>query len=474
MPSRSGKFAQSIISRRKRHAREVDKAQAAEKSSSTAPLIFESLEPRLLLAADPLGISAGYALNDASSMPTADAPGHGVIDTLVHGAGHLDNGPPLGSINSSQQNAATPQTNQSKVSVTYANAQVAGDINILTISWDNTTSNITSVTDSAGNRYRLAVPAGNGVNQAIYYATNIKEATAGTNTVTVTFSESTPSADIRALEFDGLQLVQQNSTANADGAGQHDKSAPWGSITGSQRNSTANADGAGQHDKSAPWGSITGSQRNSTANVPIDPIQTEMVTPAAAAAAPAAAAAAFATPTFVQVNAATPQTNQSTVAVTYANAQVVGDTNILAIGWNNATSNITSVTDSAGNRYRLAVPAGNGVNQAIYYATNIKEATAGTNTVTVTFSESTPSADIRALEFDGLQLVQQNSTANADGAGQHDKSAPWGSITGSQRTLDGQRGWRRSARQERPVAPSPVPNGTRRPTCLLIQSKPKW
>ena len=186
-------------------------------------------------------------------------------------------------------NAATPQTNQSTVAVTYANAQVAGDINILAISWDNATSNITSVTDSAGNRYRLAVPAGNGVNQAIYYATNIKEATAGTNTVTVTFSASTPSADIRALEFDGLQLVQHNSTANGDGAGQHDKSAPWGSITGSQRNSTANADGAGQHDKSAPWGSITGSQRNSTANVPIDPIQTEMVTPAAAAAAPAAA-----------------------------------------------------------------------------------------------------------------------------------------------------------------------------------------
>ena len=105
------------------------------------------MEPRLLLAADPLGISAGYALNDASSMTTADAPGHGVIDTLVHGAGHLDNGPPLGSINSSQQNAATPQTNQSKVSVTYANAQVAGDINILTIGWNNTTSNITSVTD---------------------------------------------------------------------------------------------------------------------------------------------------------------------------------------------------------------------------------------------------------------------------------------------------------------------------------------
>ena len=80
---------------------------------------------------------------------------------------------------------------------------------------------------------------------------------------------------------------------------------------------------------------------------------------------------AAAPPAFVQVKAAMPQTNQSSVAVTYTGAQTAGNTNILAIGWNNATSNITSVTDSAGNTYQLAVPTarGNGVSQAIYYAT---------------------------------------------------------------------------------------------------------
>ena len=41
---------------------------------------------------------------------------------------------------------------------------------------------------------------------------------------------------------------------------------------------------------------------------------------------------------FVQVRAATPQTDQSTVTVTYANAQAAGDTNILVIGWSNTTS----------------------------------------------------------------------------------------------------------------------------------------
>ena len=110
---------------------------------------------------------------------------------------------------------------------------------------------------------------------------------------------------------------------------------------------------------------------------------------------------------FVQVNAATPQTNQSAVSVTYTSAQIAGDTNILAIGWNNATSNITSVTDSAGNTYQLAVPTarGNGISQAIYYAKNIKAAAAGTNTVTVTFNTATPFVDIRALEYSGLDPV---------------------------------------------------------------------
>ena len=102
-----------------------------------------------------------------------------------------------------------------------------------------------------------------------------------------------------------------------------------------------------------------------------------------------------------------PQTNQSSVPVTYTSAQTAGNTNILAIGWNNATSNITSVTDSAGNTYQLAVPTarGAGLSQAIYYAKNIKAAPAGTNTVTVTFNTATPYVDIRALEYSGLDTA---------------------------------------------------------------------
>ncbi|MCV7071961.1 PQQ-dependent sugar dehydrogenase, partial [Mycobacterium rufum] len=133
-----------------------------------------------------------------------------------------------------------------------------------------------------------------------------------------------------------------------------------------------------------------------------------------------ALAAAPATPAFVQVAAATPQTAQASVAVTYTAAQIAGDTNVLAIGWNNATSTITSVTDSAGNAYRLASPTarGSGISQAIYYASGIKGTAAGTNTVTVVFNTATPYVDIRALEYSGLDPVNPfDRTASATGTG---------------------------------------------------------
>lgn len=132
---------------------------------------------------------------------------------------------------------------------------------------------------------------------------------------------------------------------------------------------------------------------------------------------------------YVQVNAATPPTPQTLVSVAYANAQVTGDTNILVVGWSNATSNVTSITDSAGNVYQLAVPTvrGTGVSQAIYYAKNIKSAAAGTNTVTVTFNTATPYVDLRALEYSGLDLVNPfDAGASASGTS---NSANSGAVT---------------------------------------------
>ena len=123
---------------------------------------------------------------------------------------------------------------------------------------------------------------------------------------------------------------------------------------------------------------------------------------------------------FVQVNSATPQTNQSTVTVPYLQAQGAGDLNVVAVGFNDSTSTITSVTDSAGNQYQLAAPLtrGSGISQAIYYAKNISTPTAGNNVVSVHFSDAVPYVDLRAVEYRGLDLVNPlDTSASAPGNG---------------------------------------------------------
>ena len=129
-------------------------------------------------------------------------------------------------------------------------------------------------------------------------------------------------------------------------------------------------------------------------------------------------------PTFVQLNYATPQTPQSQVAVIYTGDQTAGDTNILAIGWNDTTAAITSVTDSAGNVYQQAVATfrGNGMSQAIYYAANIHAAIAGSNQVTVTFNQPAVFVDLRITEYSGLKATSpfqagMSGTGNGSTAG---------------------------------------------------------
>ena len=71
--------------RRQRENAAGSDSDSARKLSSGAPLIFETLEPRLLLAADPLGITAGYAFDEVSGTSAADASGHGIVGTLTNG-----------------------------------------------------------------------------------------------------------------------------------------------------------------------------------------------------------------------------------------------------------------------------------------------------------------------------------------------------------------------------------------------------
>jgi glucose/arabinose dehydrogenase/PKD repeat protein len=121
------------------------------------------------------------------------------------------------------------------------------------------------------------------------------------------------------------------------------------------------------------------------------------------------------TPQFVQVAASTPQTPQTTVATTFAQPQRSGDLNVVVVGWDNTTSNVVSVSDSAGNTYQLAAPTKrSGVNsQAIYYAKNVA---AGANTVRVTMNTSTPFIDVRIAEYSGVDSTNPlDATSSGSG-----------------------------------------------------------
>ena len=125
----------------------------------------------------------------------------------------------------------------------------------------------------------------------------------------------------------------------------------------------------------------------------------------------------YVTPTaisFVQVASATPQTPAATVTVAFPTAQTPGDLNVIAVGTNDATSLVQAVQDSRGNTYQLAIgpTTGTGLRQSIYYAKNI---VGGTTTVTVTFNQAAAYADVRILEYRGVNTL--DVAAGAAGTG---------------------------------------------------------
>src|SRR5262249_10131180 len=50
---------------------------------------------------------------------------------------------------------AVPQTPQTTVTVAFGAAQTAGDLAVVVVGWNDTTSTVTSVTDTRGNAYQL-------------------------------------------------------------------------------------------------------------------------------------------------------------------------------------------------------------------------------------------------------------------------------------------------------------------------------
>ena len=144
------------------------------------------------------------------------------IQRIYSGSGLVS---PSGStIDYVQGNYATPQTSQTTVNVTFTAAQVAGDLNVVVVGWNDSTATVSSVRDSTGNMYTRAVgpTVVSGIpSQSIYYAKNIGSAAAGTNIVTVTFSTAATYADIRILEYSGADSEQSCGCDSCEFRQQH-------------------------------------------------------------------------------------------------------------------------------------------------------------------------------------------------------------------------------------------------------------
>ena len=127
---------------------------------------------------------------------------------------------------------------------------------------------------------------------------------------------------------------------------------------------------------------------------------------------PASAAIAYVQGTSV----VTPQTPQSTVTARFPVSQKAGNLNVIIVGWSDTTASVSTVTDSRGNSYQLAVGptrSGTAVSQSIYYA---KAIVGGDTTVTVRFTTPARYADIRVLEYSGVDTTSP-LLASATGAG---------------------------------------------------------
>jgi hypothetical protein len=257
-------------------------------------------------------------------------------------------------------------------SVSFNSAQVAGNLNVVLVGWNLSDSHrqgtVTSVTDTAGNTYALAVGpttlASSG-GHSIYYAKNIVGS--ASNTVTVSFNMFIDYPDVRIAEYSGLDPANAlDATAAATGDGSPSNS---GTLTTTAANDLIVAGNYVQGGTTGPGSGFT-----SRMITPDGDIVEDEIAPTAgsySATAPtsspspnwfvmqAVAFRASGSPAFVQGNSATPQSTSGaplvSVTAPFTAAQTAGDLNVVSIGWGDSTTTVTTVTDTAGNTYALAV-----------------------------------------------------------------------------------------------------------------------
>ena len=243
------------------------------------------------------GTAATSVVVVSSTTITATTPAHaaGVVNVVVTNSngqsGTLTNGytyTSSGTIMFVQVASGPPtiQASNTSVAVAYVKTQTAGNLNIVVAGWGDTTSSISSVTDSKGNAYTRAVgpTTRTGLQESIYYAKNI---VGGTNTVTVTFNQAAAYPDVRILEYGGLDPTSPlDVTAAATG---NEATASSGSATTTSANELIFGAGNSAHHFTAAGSGFTERVINIYGNIAED----KVVSTAGGNAATAANSAGF-------------------------------------------------------------------------------------------------------------------------------------------------------------------------------------
>jgi hypothetical protein len=320
-----------------------------------------------------------------------------------------------------QGNYSTPQTSQTTVTVPFTAAQVAGDLNVVVVGWNDSAVTVSSVTDQIGNIYTLAVgpTVQLGVaTQSIYYAKNIGLATGGTNTVTVTFSSGAQNPDIRVLEYSGVDLnTPVDVTAANIGSSTNSSS---GSVTTTNATDLLFAANLVQTETA---GAGTGFANRMVTSPDGDIVEDQMVTSAGSYSATAPVSpsgswimqmVAFRTP--ASVSATSPTAPENLAATAASNSEI-------DLAW-------TASTDSAGvTGYRVERCQGSGCTNFAQVATPSSTSYSDTGLA----ANTTYSYRVRATDANGNLSLYSNvtSASTLSSTSPHSVTLNWTASTSS-------------------------------------------
>jgi hypothetical protein len=120
------------------------------------------------------------------------------------------------------------------------------------------------------------------------------------------------------------------------------------------------------------------------------------------------------------IQKATAGTGTNSITAAWGSAQTAGDFIACGALWNDATTTVSSVTDTKGNTYTqvAASPKTNtGISVVLYYAANIVAAAAGANTTTFALTASPTTRKPLCIEYSGVLSAPADGSAGSTGTG---------------------------------------------------------